>query len=223
MSDPVIVPRKKSDHVSGRQAADNHPSSARAYVGGNNHHIELRIDESGKWSGEVVSTFEAAQRKLAMLRALREGGVPRMKQLKRMPPEQRCKFRPMIAAAEKAHPIVDRTDNAEKGGVFMMSLCEGEMVFMRHKDNPEEVGYFVVAKLNKPRSVVLVPHWDARAAGERKDSAGKKIPDSKRESFDATPDDFKKLAPPGSDFAVKVRVDVLGRVTEMMKDKVLRK
>ena len=63
-----------------------------------------------------------------------------------------------------------------------MSLAEGEMILMQHKQT-REVGYFVVAKLDKPQSIVLVPHWDARSATERKDSDGKKIPDSKREQF----------------------------------------
>ncbi len=91
------------------------------------------------------------------------------------------------------------------------------MVKMRHKET-QEVGYFVVAKINPPRSVVLVPHWDARTATERKDSADNKVRGSERESFTATPDDLKTLAPPGHPHALKVRVSPLGMVTILEKD-----
>jgi hypothetical protein len=95
-----------------------------------------------------------------------------------------------------------------------MSLCEGEMLMMKHK-HTGEVGYFVVAKLDKPQSIVVVPHWDARAATERKDSYGRKVPNSKREQFAVTPADLKGLAPPGHDHAIKVRVSPLGEVVEV--------
>ena len=57
-----------------------------------------------------------------------------------------------------------------------MSICEGEMLMMKHKKRPDEIGYFVVAKLDKPQSIAPVPHWDARSATERKDAEGKKVP-----------------------------------------------
>ena len=112
---------------------------------------------------------------------------------------------------------MDRNDNGEKGGRFVMSLCEGEMLFMKHKQTAE-VGYFVVAKLEKPQTIVVVPHWDARAATGRKDADGKKVPDSKREQFDVSPIDLKMLAPPDYPHAVKVRVSPLGVVTELRDD-----
>lgn len=113
--------------------------------------------------------------------------------------------------------MVDRRDNDAAGGQFVMSLCEGETLFMKDKRSGE-LGYFVVAKLDKPQSIVLVPHWDARAATERKDAEGKKVPNSRREQFAATPTDLKTLAPPGRDHAVKVRVSALGSVTELDRD-----
>ena len=82
---------------------------------------------------------------------------------------------------------------------------------MRHKET-KEVGYFVVAKLEKPQTIVLVPHWDARSAGERKDSEGNKVPNSKRNQFAATPFDLKALAPPGEKHAAKIQVSPLGVV-----------
>jgi hypothetical protein len=124
---------------------------------------------------------------------------------------------------EWAHPLVDRADSDDKGGRFVMSLCEGEMLKMRRKaekkgDPAGPVSYFVIAKLDKPNGIVLVPHWDARAAGERKDAEGKKVPDSKREQFTVTPSDLKELAPPGEPHAVKVRISPLGKIMKLERD-----
>jgi hypothetical protein len=91
------------------------------------------------------------------------------------------------------------------------------MLLMKHK-RTGEVGYFVVAKLEKPHSIVLVPHWDARSATGRKDADGKKVADSKRDQFSVTPTDLKKLAPPGHPHAVKLRVGPLGNVVPLEKD-----
>ncbi len=226
MSDPVIVSRWEHDYATGKPrkvydalTGEGRAAAARAYVGGNNHHIEIRVDARGKWSGEVVSAHEAAQRRIAFFRALRKAGVPRFKDLKKLPRAERLRWSPQISAADAAHPVVDRSDNPANGGRFVMSLCEGEMVYMKHKDRPDEPpNYFVVAKLDKPQTVVLVPHWDARKAGERKDAAGMKVPDSAREQFSATPTDLKDLAPSGHPHAVKVRVSPLGEVELLKRD-----
>ena len=98
-----------------------------------------------------------------------------------------------------------------------MSLAEGEMLYMLHKES-KQPGYFVVAKLDKPQAVVLVPHWDARAAGERKDAEGKKVPNSKRDQFTITPTDLQLLAPPGHPQARKVRVTPLGQIAFLDRD-----
>jgi hypothetical protein len=98
-----------------------------------------------------------------------------------------------------------------------MSLCEGEMLLMKHKIT-NEIGYFVIAKLDKPHNIVVVPHWDARSATERKDAEGKKVQDSNREQFAVTPADLKKLAPPGHPHAIKVRVSPLGQVKALARD-----
>lgn len=216
MTDPVVIDRKKPEYATGRLVADSDPASQRAYVGGNNHHIEIRVDAKGRWSGEVVSAFDAAQRKRARLRALRDARIPKPDAFRRLPKAERGKLTPMLRAIEQAHPLVDRRDEA-KGGAFVMSLCEGEMLHMKHKETGE-VGYFVVAKLDKPRSIVVVPHWDARAATERKDAEGRKVANSKREQFSVTPSDLKVLAPPGEPHARKVRVSPLGVVTKLERD-----
>ncbi len=219
MSDPVVIPRKQTEYESGRTDKSNDPASQRAYVGGNNHHIEIRLklDKKGKetWSGTMVTAFEAAQRKLAKLRAIHQAGIPDLKAFRKLPKAERAKFTPTLREIEEAHPMVDRSDNQE--GQFVMSLSEGETLFMKHKQT-DKVGYFVVAKLDKPQSIVVVPHWDARAAGERKDAEGNKVPNSKRDQFAVVPNDLKELAPPGHPHAVKVRVSPLGVVKILQRD-----
>lgn len=221
MSDPVVIDRQRPDYASGRPLPDGEAASRRAYVGGNNHHIEIRVavDKKGRelWSGDVVPAFVVAQRKLARLRALRDAGIGKPADLRKLAEPERRRLSPVLRSVEAAHPLVDRRDDDAKGGRFAMSLCEGEMLCMKHKQTGE-VGYFVVAKLDKPRSIVVVPHWDARAATERKDAEGRKVPNSKREQFAVTPSDLKALAPPGHDHAVKVRVSPLGKVTVLERD-----
>tara|TARA_R110002072_G_scaffold233813_1_gene391478 strand:+ start:5415 stop:9401 length:3987 start_codon:yes stop_codon:yes gene_type:complete len=217
MNDPVIVNRKRPDYRTTQMVPDQNPTSKRAYLGGNQHHIEIRVNPKGKWSGDIVTAFIAANRKLDKLRAFREAGIPKPKQFRNLPKEERRKLRPILSRIERNYPIVDRTNNVDKGGEFIMSLCEGETLFMKHKKT-QELGYFVVAKLDKPQSIVVVPHWDARAAGERKNSEGKKVPNSKREQFAVTPSDLKALAPPDHEHAVKVHVTPLGKIKILHRD-----
>lgn len=217
MSDPVVIDRRQPDYATGEMRVDPDPASRRAYVGGNNHHIEIRVNAKGQWSGTIVSAYEAAQRKLAALRALRSAKIPKPAVFRTLTPQERKRMTPVLRGIEAAHPIVNRNDDNALGGRFMMSLCEGETLWMKHKGT-QEVGHFVVAKLDKPHGIVLVPHWDARAAGERKDSSGKAIPDSSREQFSVTPSDLLALAPPGQPHARKVRVSPLGVVTLLEKD-----
>ncbi|MBK9119357.1 MAG: HNH endonuclease [Phycisphaerales bacterium] len=221
MSNPVVVARKRPDYTTGHMVKDETCSSLRAYVGGNNHHIEIRVSATGKWSGAVVSAFEASQRNVARLQALRDAGIPKSCELRNLSVTDRRKFRSQIRAIELSHPLVDRRYDDAMGGQFVMSLCEGEMLFMKHKQTGE-VGYFVVAKLDRSASgsdrIVLVPHWDARAATERKDAEGRKVTDSKRNQFAVTPADLQSLAPPDHNHAVKVRVTPLGNVQILNRD-----
>lgn len=222
MSDPVLIRRKRPDYATGDMAYDPNPNATRAYVGGNNHHVEVRVNDQkkgkAKWTGQVVTAFDAAQRKLARLRAFKAAGIPKPKAFTKLSPAERKKLHPVISKIERDHPLVDRSDNDDKGGRFVMSLCEGEMVWMRPKPGrglPDEPAYFVVAKLNRQGSacsIVMVPHWDARAATERKNASGEKVPNSKRLDFVITPTDLHTLAPPDHEHAVKVIADPLGQV-----------
>ncbi len=140
-----------------------------------------------------------------------------MKHLRNLPKVERTKFQPLLREIDKAHGIVNRSDNPEKGGRFVMSICEGETLLMKHK-HTGEVGFFVVAKLDRPQSIIVVPHWDARSATARKDADGKKVADSEREQFAITPTELEKLAPTGHLHAVKVRVSPLGTIRVMKGD-----
>ncbi len=62
MNDPVIVPRRQWDGLSRKWILDESPRAARAYLGGNNHHIEIRENDKGKWRGVIVSAYDAARR-----------------------------------------------------------------------------------------------------------------------------------------------------------------
>lgn len=62
MNDPVLIPRRKFDYKSNKWGDDPGPRSGRAYVGGNNHHIEIRENSKGEWVGEVIPTYKAVRR-----------------------------------------------------------------------------------------------------------------------------------------------------------------
>ncbi len=162
-------------------------SSDRIFEGQNNHHIPIREDEKGMWSGNVVTAYDA-------LRRVRQGHGQ----------------------------AVDRSDDTERGGRFIMSLAEGETIHMCHPDT-QEPGYFVVFKLDNPRTIHFKHHTDARLAGGRKEvieASGKmkaiEIPGSKREDIAVVVSDIKKKCsfsdgtPP-----IKVRVSPLGEITDI--------
>ncbi len=69
ITEPVIMARKVWSDSERKMVPDidddGLPNSRtrRVYVGGNNHHVELRQHpHTGKWSGEFVTTFDAARR-----------------------------------------------------------------------------------------------------------------------------------------------------------------
>jgi CRISPR-associated endonuclease Csn1 len=187
IADPVIIPRKKLDSATGKMAPDMdpndhhkpHPRTKRVYIGGNNHHVEIRERQrarkgqlAAEWVAPVVSTFEAAKRV-------------------------------RLAACD----AVDRSENDQ--GAFVMSLAEGEMIYARRKDRPEQPpSYYVVCKLDKAGNssrIHFAPHWDARKASEQ-------------DRWDVTPADLKACGPEIGKPPQKVRVGPLGDVTVLDKD-----
>ncbi|RIK67924.1 MAG: type II CRISPR RNA-guided endonuclease Cas9 [Planctomycetota bacterium] len=179
-TDPIIMPRKRWDAATNRMVIDEDPRTKRVYIGGNNHHIEIREDDRGRWTGAIVTTYDAARRVRIHKR-----------------------------------DAVDRSDNAD--GRFVMSLAEGEMVHMKHPQKGY-MDYFVVFKLDKPRTVQFIHHWDARPSGERKDLDGKPIPGSAREEIPIVVGKLKDLGPEPGKPPLKVRVGPLGDVTVLEKD-----
>jgi hypothetical protein len=219
MTDPVIVRRKKWNDVrqkwvrdtgkDGDMKPEQRSRADRAYVGGNNHHIEIREDDNGKWTGIIVSMFEAAQR----------------------------------VRIEK-RDAVDRSDDGEKGGRFIMSLAEGETIKMRSPamkvTSPKEVDYFTVVKLDKPATIVLAHHADGRPQSGNDPVTDKKLPrnpmvrlnPSKKEGkkdphpallelIAVSATDLRTLTCKGNEvdrFPYKVRVNPLGKVTPLESD-----
>jgi len=150
-TDPIIIPRKQWDPAMGRMVphmdpddpSKPHPRTKRVYIGGNNHHVEIREDANGKWTARIISTFDAARRV--------------------RPPKNADGTRP------EPQPAVDRSDNDDR--TFVMSLAEGELIYARRKDRPaESPDYYVVCKLDKAGNscrIHFAPHWDARKASEQ--------------------------------------------------------
>lgn len=172
-NDPIIIPRKRWYPLANRILPDDDPRTARVYIGGNNHHIEIRLDpKRDKWVGKVVSAFDAAKR-----------------------------------AKTPKQELVDRSDN--EAGVFVMSLAEGEMIYSRRKDRPEEPpSYYVVCKLYKSGNssrIHFAPHWDARKAGEQ-------------DRWDVTPADLRHCGPEPEKPPLKVQVSPIGKVRVLEKD-----
>lgn len=173
LNDPVIIERKVWDPSSCKERVDPDPRTRRAYIGGNNHHVEIREDPDGHWSGETVTTYEAARR-------VRRSG----------------------------RKAVNRSDTRD--GTFVISLAEGETVHMKHPKTGAP-GYFVVFKLDKPRTIWLTHHWDARP------SKGTDQQEAREEMRVAAPG-LRALEPQPGQPPYKVRVSPLGEVTPLHHD-----
>ncbi len=239
MNRPVLIPRRQPSYDKNRLVQDDRNRSVRAYVGGNNHHIEVRAKGSPKkanksnagqaatqlvLAGTLVTTYDAALRKRAKLRAFQAARIPKPEALRKLQQqssklyeEERRRLRPLISDIERKYPIVDRGDNDALGGSFVMSICEGETLYMRHKGT-NDVGYFVVAKIDSHRQFCVFPHWDARSDTQRKGLDDRAIECSERELLTISVSDLLTLAPPGHAHARKVRVSVLGKVTYLERD-----
>lgn len=191
-ADPVIIPRKTWDPDVGKMVLDRNPRTARVYIGGNNHHVEIRKRSGEKkgqtvteWVGKVVTTFEAVKR----VRPPKDADGRRREPL----------------------PAVDRSDS--ENARFVMSLSEGEMIYAR-RWNPKDkqaVGspdHFVVCKLDKAGNscrIHFAPHWDARKASEQ-------------DRWAVTPGDLKNCGPESGKPPYKVRVSPLGEVRRLERD-----
>ena len=214
-TDPVIIARKKLNPTTGKMVRDPNPRTARVYIGGNNHHVEIREhtkkrkgETVAEWAGKVVKTFYAAKRNADRLKALKDAGVPSSKKLRQMSKAERKRFAPIVADVNKRFPVVDRSDN--DAGNFVMSLAEGEMIFARrwNPKNKQPVGssgYFVVCKCDPNGRIHFAPHWDARSASEQ-------------DRWSVTPSNLKKCGEEPGKPPYKVRVSPLGEVRRLERD-----
>jgi CRISPR-associated endonuclease Csn1 len=192
MTDPVSI--------TGKDGVERH------FMGGSNHHMEiLSVQKSGNWIGLTIPTFVAAKRNAARLRALKKAGVPSINQLRRLPKNERRKYRWLFAETGRTHPIVDRTDR--EGKQFVLSLAIGEMLFLKHKET-KQPGFFIVYKLDDS-NVFLNPHWDARRA------KGKGV-DNPREQIQLSPRQIQALIVDPE--RIKAAIDPLGRIRWLIRD-----
>ncbi|NLX13197.1 MAG: type II CRISPR RNA-guided endonuclease Cas9 [Phycisphaerales bacterium] len=189
ISDPVKIAVR--DRYTGKQALNTITGQPlyRFHISRNNHHSEILEDNNtGKWSDDCVTMFRAAQR---------------------VRPSKDSYSKPV-----EPKPAVNHSDR--DGLRFIMSLSEGETIYMRHPGS-DIVDYFVVFKLS-PGRLYFIHHWDARPSALRKDVNGNTIPNSNREEISVTPADMKSLGPEPSIPPYKVRVGPLGEVTRLDYD-----
>jgi len=194
LGDPVKMRRKQYDPKTGKMIyidPDKKPSSLRVYDSQNNHHIEIREDEEGKWLGEVITNFDAAKRVRVK--------QPRPKPKGWSPP-----------------PAVNR-NNTEKGR-FIMSLSIGEMVHMKHPKTGKP-NYFVVFKIDKPQTIHFTPHYDAGRDRETEKCPKRedvKKPGSKTGGL--RPSYIQNLGIEPNKYPQKVWVGPLGDVKVLVRD-----
>lgn len=238
-SEPVAYERLEYDYKTGERRKSGRANTIRLYDGQNNHHIEIRTSKTKQgtesWSGNVVSGDVASKRKRNKLRAFRALGVPKPAAFRERDKEgrptmskaERARWRPIIAAIESSHPLVNRADDNALGGRFVMSLCEGETIYCRRWQPKQgkapggpigDPAYWIVAKVSESEGIVLVAHWDARRARGAKDANGKEIEGSRRDDWTVSPGDLAKCGPAPGEAPRKVRVSPLGFVALLEKD-----
>jgi CRISPR-associated endonuclease Csn1 len=91
----VTIPRKQWNPNTGKIEYDSNPKAIRAYEPQNNHHIEIRENGKGKWTGEVITNFDAAKR-----------------------------VNPPKSSGVKSQPAVNRNDTEEGKFIMSLSIGE---------------------------------------------------------------------------------------------------
>lgn len=221
-NDPVEYLRYKYDFTEGRMKAEENERTLRIYDSQNNHHIEIReyvYESKGqsikKWNGKVITASEAYCRNANRYRELKRLKVPSGHQWMKLTRNEKARFKSIIAETNKRNSIVDRNDN--DNGRFIMSLSEGETVYMRHPTT-DKPGYYVVFKLDKPDKIHFINHWDARSSKIHKDDDGQQIPDSQREPIPVTASKLMELGVEKNLPPYKVRVCPIGSITRLIGD-----
>jgi CRISPR-associated endonuclease Csn1 len=177
-SDPVVIPRGRRDAVTGQRTRIVDPRDAGAAI--------QRTDR----------VYIGGNNHHLAIRADRKSGkwgggiVPTYAAARRVRIEKR--------------DAVDRSDT--ETATFVMSLAEGEMIYARRRDRPEQPpGFYVVCKLDKPATVHFAPHWDARKASEQ-------------DRWTASAAQLAGCGPESGAPPQKARVGPLGEVTFLEKD-----
>lgn len=120
LGNPVRIPRKKFDLLTGRITYDEDPRSLRVYDSQNNHHIEIRQDSRDNWVGEVITNFDAARR-----------------------------VNPSNAAALSPRPAVNRHDTKKGKFVMSLSIGEMVYMNHPDTGKPDHFVVFKIDKPHK--------------------------------------------------------------------------
>jgi 5-methylcytosine-specific restriction endonuclease McrA len=205
-SQTFCCPRSHWDPVSRRMVFDSDQKSIRIYESQNNHHIEIR-EKKGKWSGHVVTNWEAVERVRKPLKVVKTKSTDATE----------CKIVYKGDASNKRRKTypgsaINRSEIVEgiKVGPFVMSLSIGEIVHMVHPVK-KEPGYFVVFKIDQPHTVHFTPHYDA---GKSKDSDRCRA----REDIDVPVSGLQNLGCQDGQSPQKVWVGPLGQIKVLLKD-----
>ncbi len=228
-NDPVVIRRTIPTGVAGIRAKSTADREDRIYDSQSNHHLEIRESDKGKWTGTIITTIEAASRNKDRLNA-RRAACKKLGLVPKASPRKHPELKEIFRQIDLACPIVDRSTNTD--GRFVMSLAEGETVYMKHPDTAEP-GFFVVFKLDKPQTIHFKHHWDSRRAMGTRDEAGKIIENSEREDIAVSATQLKVVALDATKLSLsptqlqqslspnrflKVRIDSLGQARHVCND-----
>jgi hypothetical protein len=182
MKGPVVVPRRVFDYETMIWEVIKDDKAYRAHVGGNNHHLEIRENARGRWSGSVVSMKEASDR----AKKLHVDPVDRSSDA------VRGQFMMSLAIGEIVF-MREKGEDGEPGraGYFVVVKLDGR----KGRETAE-----------------FCAHWDARRAVGEKDDDNQLIAGTKRRTFPVSPAQMQDLAPPGHATPVKVMITPLSDV-----------
>ena len=114
---------------------------------------------------------------------------------------------------------LDAVDRSQIDGKdFVMSLSEGETLFCRRADRPDEpASYFIVAKLDRKAGgrqdvIHFAPHWDARRPLQLKKSSTDEDRAAAQDRWSATSSTLRGLGQEPDEPPYKVQVGPLGDV-----------
>ncbi|MBN1972754.1 MAG: type II CRISPR RNA-guided endonuclease Cas9 [Sedimentisphaerales bacterium] len=176
------IRRKCWNSVTGKMNKETSLQSLRLYETQNNHHIEIRKNEKGKWIGEVVTTFDAAQR----VRPSKESGLNPQSAVNR-DDTKAGKFIMSLSIGETVYMKHPQTNKPDYFVVFKIDGT-GNIHFTPHYDagrsketekypsredvkyknnktggiNPEQLQSLGIDEINSPKKVWVGPLSDVK-------------------------------------------------------------